>query len=399
MKKMNIWFVCIGEPVPTDKDLRNLHRCGQFALEFSKSGNKVNWITSNFDHFSKEKLEVESEMKISENFTISFLDTKPYKKNISLSRFHSHYLIGNEFKKKIKNFSSNHPDIIYASFPTIELAYECTKYAVKNRIPIVVDVRDLWPDIFLSAVPNFLHFIAKIALFSWYRKKSYIFKNATSIIAISNGCLEFANQNIDRKDNKNDKIVYKSYFPNQSVQKSKSDKFKAIYVGAISKNKTSLKSVIEVFNDLDSRYELIICGDGDDINYYKSIANDNIIFKGWVSKSDINNIISDCSLGLVPLKNRFDFNRAIVNKAIEYISYGIPVITSLKGDLKDFVEANNVGLFYANKKELRKSILKLDQDRDFLELLSRNASKTFSNYFDFTKNFSKLQNHFASLIK
>ena len=52
MKKMNIWFVCIGEPVPTDKDLRNLHRCGQFALEFSKSGNKVNWITSNFDHFS-----------------------------------------------------------------------------------------------------------------------------------------------------------------------------------------------------------------------------------------------------------------------------------------------------------------------------------------------------------
>ena len=114
---------------------------------------------------------------------------------------------------------------------------------------------------------------------------------------------------------------------------------------------------------------------------------------------DINNIISGCSLGVVPLNNRFDFNRAIVNKAIEYISYGTPVITSLKGDLKNFIEENKIGLFYANKQELRASILRLDQDRDFLKLLSRNASKTFFNNFDFTKNFSKLQNHFVSLIE
>ncbi len=398
MTGKNIWFICVGEPVPINNNFENLHRCGKLAHEFSLQ-NDVIWFTSNFDHFSKKKINFIGEKKINKNFKLFFLDTKPYKKNISLSRFHSHYLIGKEFKKKIKHFSSNRPDIIYASFPTIELAYECTKYAVKNRIPIVIDVRDLWPDIFLSAIPNFLHFFAKIALFSWYRKKRYIFKKATSIIAISNGYLEFANQNIYRKNNKNDKIFYKSYLPNQSFQKSNPDKFRVIYIGAISKNKTSLQSVIEVFNDLDSKFELIICGEGDDINYYKSIANDNIIFKGWVSKNDINNIISGCSLGVVPLNNRFDFNRAIVNKAIEYISYGTPVITSLKGDLKNFIEENKIGLFYANKQELRASILRLDQDRDFLKLLSRNASKTFFNNFDFTKNFSKLQNHFVSLIE
>ena len=64
---MNIWFVCVGEPVPLDGNINNLHRCGQLAYKFAKNGNKVLWITSNFDHSTKSKISEAETRKLSNN--------------------------------------------------------------------------------------------------------------------------------------------------------------------------------------------------------------------------------------------------------------------------------------------------------------------------------------------
>ncbi len=398
MKELNIWFICIGEPIPQNNNFENLHRCGTFAYNFSKNGHKVKWVTSDFDHFSKKNLKFNQEMILSENFKISFLNTKPYKKNISFSRFYSHYLIGNELKKSLKSIS-NKPDIIYASYPTIEMAYESVKYAKKNDIPIIVDIRDLWPDIFLSAIPNFLHIFAKAALWIWYMKKRFIFEHATSIIGISEGYLNFAFKESSRNKSKWDKVVYKSYNSSFKNKSNMVDKFRAIYIGAISRNKTNLELVINTFNSLGLNYELIICGDGDDIDFYKSISNENIIFKGWTSKSDLKDIIEDCQLGVVPLNNRFDFKLALVNKAIEYLSYGLPIASSLDGDLKQFIRKYKNGISYSNGEELKDFILNISKDKNYHKKLSENAIYSFEKNFDFEKNFLKVENHFQLLAK
>ena len=397
IKKSNIWFVCIGEPVPFDNNFSSLHRCGQLAYQFSLDGYNISWFTSKFDHFNKSFLDVENHTRISKNFEMFYLLANSYKKNISFSRFMNHYYLGKKFRKKIKSLSK--PDIIYASFPTIELAYEAVKFGKANNIPVVVDFRDLWPDIFLTAFPKILHPIAMIALLPWYIQRRYIFKNATSVIAISDGFLEFAQKNSNGRKTSHDKVFHKSYMSNLNVSKSRPEKFKAIYFGAISRNKTNLKEVIEVFNNLGDQYELIICGDGDDIDYYKAISYKNIIFKGFIQKKKIEKIIAECSIGVVPLRSRLDFTKAIPNKAIEYLSYGIPILTSLSGDSKNFIEKNKVGLFYSNKSELKNRILKIESDHVLLDQLSKNASKVFLDKFDFSQNFQSIKNHFISLIE
>ena len=396
IKKSKIWFVCIGEPVPFDNNFSSLHRCGQLAYQFSLEGNDVSWFTSKFDHFSKSFLDVQNHTQLSKNFEMFYLLANSYKKNISFSRFINHYYLAKNFKKKIKSLSK--PDIIYASFPSIELAYETVKFGKINNIPVVVDFRDLWPDIFLTAFPKILRPFGMVALLPWYLQRRYIFKNAKSIVAISNGFLKFAHENSNKRNIDYDRVFYKSYISNLHIAKSKSKIFKAIYFGAISRNKTNLKSVIEVFNDLGDQYELIICGEGDDIKYYKNISSNNIIFKGFIQKPDMEKIISECSVGIVPLKSRVDFIKAIPNKAIEYLSYGIPILTSLSGDLQNFIDKNKVGLFYNNQSELKNHILRLKSDQHLLDELSNNASKIFLNKFDFSKNFESIKNHFISLI-
>ena len=397
---MNIWFVCVGEPVPLDGNINNLHRCGQLAYKFAKNGNKVLWITSNFDHFTKSKISEAETRKLSNNLFVRLLETKEYKKNISIKRFISHFFIANTLKKEINDLQNlNSPDIIYASYPTIELPYELVKFANEKNIPIIVDVRDLWPDIFLSAIPQSLHFLAKVFLFPWYRKKSFIFKNANSIIAISNGFLNFAYKASSRGKSKLDKVIYKSYNSNFKIDNICSDKFRVVYVGAISRNKTNLDIVIESFNSLDLNHELVICGDGDDLDYYKSLVkNNNIIFKGWVSKHDMIDIMNSCDVGIVPLKSRFDFKLALVNKAVEYLSYGKPIISSLEGDLKEFIKENQVGLSYSNSDELKECILQISKDKKYQNELSQNAISVFKENFDFERNFLEIENHFKNLI-
>ena len=45
-------------------------------------------------------------------------------------------------------FNHLKPDIIVVSLPTIEFSYEACRYGEKNNVPVIVDVRDLWPDSF-----------------------------------------------------------------------------------------------------------------------------------------------------------------------------------------------------------------------------------------------------------
>ena len=212
IKKMNMWFVCIGEPTLINENFTDLHRCGQIAYQFSLEGNNVSWFTSNFDHFKKRFINIENHNSTSKNFQITYLKAKPYKKNISFSRFINHYLISKQFKQKIKSLEK--PDIIYASFPAIELAYEAVKFGKKNNIPVVIDFRDLWPDIFFTALPKITYFFAMIALLPWYFQRKYVFKNATSIIAISDGFLKFAQKNSNNRSTINDMVFYKSYHSN-----------------------------------------------------------------------------------------------------------------------------------------------------------------------------------------
>ena len=85
-------------------------------------------------------------------------------------------------------------------------------------------------------------------------------------------------------------------------------------------------------------------------------------------------------------------------KAIEYMSYGVPILTSLDGDLRKFIEKNKVGMFYSNKDDLKKSLSILSTNDKLLNEFSENASKTFLQNFDFEKNFTKLDKHFQLLI-
>src|SRR5206468_2647153 len=96
-----------------------------------------------------------------------------YRKNISVRRLVNHVQIARNFRREAAHCVA--PDIVITALPTVELAYEAVRYARAIRIPALVDIRDLWPDILVDAAPRAVRPFGRLGL-------SYMFAQARSAL-------------------------------------------------------------------------------------------------------------------------------------------------------------------------------------------------------------------------
>ena len=206
---MNVWIVTIGEPIINNQDNLRLHRHGLLANYISSNtDHKVIWWTSLFNHFTK-KFEFKNEKEYCPNnkLTVKLIKGTGYKKNVSIARILDHWKIKKRFAKKILN-EIEKPDVIIASFPTIGLCNESIKYGYVNKIPVLIDYRDLWPEAFEDIAPNFIKPIFKTILHPLHVLTNRVLRGASGIIGITDNFLHLALNKINRKQN-----YFDNYFP------------------------------------------------------------------------------------------------------------------------------------------------------------------------------------------
>ena len=360
---MIIWIITIGEPILSNKSDLRLHRHGLLAKYLSENSSfKVIWWTSSFNHFTKEfEYEEDTDLNVNKNLQIKCLKGYGYNNNISLSRYYDHYLIQKKFSNKI--IHEVKPDIIITSYPTLGLCEESVKYANKKSIPVLIDYRDLWPEVFYDLFPKKIRFIGKVLFSPLSKRLNSMFKKATGIIGITE---EFLNIGLKRiKRNKNN---FDSYFP-LGYNKLELDKtqlrdqlnywkslgvksddgyIKFCFFGTLG-HQYNLESLIQAFNHLNyEKIKLIICGSGDKESQLKSLAkNKNIIFSGYMNSMQLNSLMKISDFGVCPYLAKKMFLNSMPGKSIEYMSEGLSIINSLEGGiLGDFVIKKGFGVNY-----------------------------------------------------
>ncbi len=177
---MNVWLLKIGEILPLQTGARRL-RTAMLADKLTERGHNVLWWASSFDHFGKKWIfNKDMEFQVNERLRIKALKGMGYKKNISLSRFIDHRMIAWKFRKFALRIEK--PDMIVASMPSYDLAFEAARYAKKHGIPVLVDIRDQWPDIFIENVPPRFRGMARLIL-----KKEFLMLK--SLLGMADGLL------------------------------------------------------------------------------------------------------------------------------------------------------------------------------------------------------------------
>ena len=387
---MNIWLLRTGEPLPIVNPDGRLMRMGMLAEELSNRGHNVIWFSSTFNHFTKEQeYNKDTIVKVKDNYHLYLSYAIGYKKNISVSRILNHIIIAKKFRKKSKKL--NKPDLIYVSYPIIDYAEEAVKYGRKNNVPVIVDIRDLWPDIFKHNLSGLKKIIATPYIWNMNHKAKKIMKNAFAINAVSENVLNWGLQKGKREKSKFDRFFYIGYKRHiiDTTQNISSpidkNKFNISFFATIN-NQFDYDKIIEIAKKLKEKDENIVinvCGDGpqmEDLKQkIKSISNIKLL--GWKGKNELDIILKNSKMGLAPYKNTFDFQMGVSNKFAEYISYGLPIILTSEGYMKSLIDTNKCGIASRNIDEICNYIINVKNNKEKYEEISNNAKKLYEKDF------------------
>ena len=398
---MNILIFQSGEPLHIDGGNPRPMRAMNLANKLVEKGHTVIILSSRFYHQEKKHRNIPSFVKINEKLSTYLISSPGYRKNVSISRFYDHIILSLNLRNFLKRDMLEKPDLIISGFPPIETSYVLSKWAKKNGILFVLDTKDQWPTIIVESFPKPLRFFARIILSPMFLMAKYSMCNADINVSISNGFINWVksfsglgklNQSkvlplVAPKINI-DKNIYEQsmkWWSDHEIQKNKN--LKIGFVGSFSRsfNFDFIFEAAKYCEEKNLLVEFIICGKGEQDNKMRLLAKNvkNVKIIEWIDVPKIKTLEYIVDLYIAPYVSTDDFKMSIPNKVIDAFMAGLPVISSLQGDLKNLIEQRNVGFYYHSSKSLISVLEHLDRNREEIHELSANAVRLYSESFDF----------------
>lgn len=416
---MKTWLVCRGEPLPTDPGNPRLMRMGIIAQMLTDRGHDVTWWSSDFSHFLKIKRQNPGDtIRIASNYRIKLISGVGYKRNISIRRLADNFLLGRNLAREFKK--ADRPDVILASVPTIEMCRAATDYGTHQNVPVVVDLRDMWPDLFLEFVPKWSIPIARACLKPMFSSISRLCRQATAILGITDGFLEWGLRKAARSVGPYDAVFPHSYSSSPPLddmiekahefwgqQGVSNDKrcFFVCYFGVIGPQAEieTVADAAEILQKFRPNIRFVICGRGEKIPYLKQRMTrlNNMIFPGFVGATEIWVLMSLAQVGLAAIKSNLNYVQNIPNKIVEYLSAGLPIVSSMRGTVEELLEDHECGITYenGNPESLAEALAQLYDDTSRLAKMSQNAKKLYEANFVAEKVYAAMADHLERIAK
>jgi len=414
---VKVWVVKIGEPLPTDGDAARLNRAGLLADTLVARGHEVTWWASDFDHARKARRPSSRRVEVlSDRYRIVQLHGRPYRRNVSPLRLHNHRQVALDFRHEVRNAPV--PDVIVTAYPTINLSLESVRYAQAHAVPVVVDVRDLWPDIFLDLLPRALRRPGRAAIAGMFRKKRKVFTGADAILGTSEAFVQWGLDAAGRARGPLDRAFAHGY-PRPALSadsRHAAEQFwhqqfsgdiparVICFFGNFAEHVLDLATPIAAARALAAagdQVHFVFCGAGPSLARMRALAADvpRTYFPGRVGQAEIGVLMAKASAGLLPYTPRWDFESTIPNKVIEYLSGGLPVLSCLDGESHRLLADGGCGVFYTpgDAEGLARHVRALLQDEAGRARMSRQASALFAARFDAAHVYHEYARHIEAV--
>lgn len=413
---MEIWIIQAQEnpAAPRNEHGRREWRANTLSEVLSDSGYQVTRWRSSFSHQAKKQLTNGSNRLAHDNYHHQFIQSPDYKRHIGLARILNHRALGRNFTKIAEKYD-RFPSVIHTANVPIELCYAAVKFGYERNIPVVIDVRDLWPDIYLDVIPETLSFLRPLGQFFLdvtSQKLKYAFSKATAITALTQSYLDWGLEKANRSQYERD-AIFPMCYPSveskpamDSVSKirnqlglSKND-ILACYFGNIG-YQSDFDGVVEagrILKDSIPSLKFIIAGSGPREEEIRRMSIDlpNVIVPGWLQGGEVQMLMSISTFGLVIYNSVSNYLRNIPNKYSEYLAGGQVIACGLMGEMGTLTKKAQCGFVYeaGNPESLAKELSTLINQPDDLKAMSKAALNLHKRHFDG----SKLYENFADYL-
>ena len=376
-------------------------------------------------------------------YTVELVPTPPYRKNISLQRIINHRCFGKRLvkiaKSKVADGTLEKPDIILASMPPLEGPIAALKLKKCFGCKVVLDVMDAWPATLLQAVPGVMadskwlmaHYclraFAQLALTPYALMLSRACRESDAVSAQSKQFADFAIRN-----GATDKplhicllgaerfrehgawgkeqgaaaatppsaIPHQPFIPWKAQPIQPESRLRLLYLGAMGRSydlETLLDAVTKMNRDTP-KVELVLVGDGEKRTSLEARKVAGVRFTGYQHGAELDAEMRNADLGIVPFFERSGV--AVPYKAGDYLAYGLPILSTLPGELAELITHYQCGQNYTagDSHSLIQAISAYQNDPARLANEKNNAQRCFEDNFNREKTYPAFAEWVVSLI-
>ena len=399
---MRLWLVATGEPWPTDGDAPRLLRQGINASFLAERGHDVLWWNSLFDQRLRIVRDVPREpIKGKEGYRIVGLGGGEYHRNVSIERIRYNRAMAASFRRLALDHPA--PDVIVVSLTPLELCRAVVEHGRRIGCPVIVDVRDLWPDIWYENLPEWCHPAARLALWPFYYELKRAIRQATAITGVTEAAVDWALAAAQRSRGPLERafpLVYASEVSSEDKIGAATAWWRAhgvegdattivgCYFGALTSRAdfdTPIRALRQLPDALRGRVRLVFCGRGEAETAIRQEASGlgEVIVPGWIDAAHIRALMRLSTFGILPYRPTLDYVRSLPNKVFEYLSGDLLILTSLRGEIERLLADFPCGLLYdAGRPEtFRDALINLASSPD-LVVRMRSQARAAAAKFD-----------------
>jgi len=408
---MLVWILQTGEPLHSDSSNSRPMRAINLSNKLIEAGHDVILWSSSFDHQNKtHRSKKYKTIKQGDNLEIRLIPSRGYKKHIGLGRLIDHIQMAWNLNRILK-IEKKIPDIAFIGYPPIETAFVISQWLRKRKVPILLDVKDLWPSIFIEPFPSLLKPIARTVFSPYFILAKKIMNNVNGISTMSDGfmnwCLNFSNKSLSQSD----RIVRLTTFENSYSAKELDsvidwwsgigvlrDTKKVFFAGTFSKSAFNFDEILSTATAM-KECQFVLCGHGPYLAEIKDKAKNipNVVFPGWINRLQLEGLAKMSLASLAPYIDIDNFTLNIPNKIVDSLLLSTPILSPLKGEVSTLIESNAIGFVYDNSGQLTNRIQSLINDSELQKRMSNNAKELYNKEFEFNEVYDGLVVHLENM--
>lgn len=380
---------------------------GVIARTLRARGHDITWWVSTFDHpYKRHRFEQDTTIEVEPGYRLKLLHGAGYRTNVSFRRMIDHWQIAQRFR--VHAAGEPKPDLIFTTIPTVELAAASSAIGVDRQVPVILDVRDLWPDVLLDALPDSLRSLGRVPLAPLTYQVRKALRTATGVTAVSPSYLRWGLNHAGRAAGPNDRVIPLGYPEPPDGRPSPAEADALLRAMGVDQAKRliwfigmfghyyDLTTVIQCARMLQNqgRHDLqfVFSGSGHRDAEWREAAKalDNVVFTGWVTATQISALQQAAWAGLAAYVP--DAPQSLPNKLFEYMAGGLPVLSSLGEDARDLLTRHDCGITYeaSDPADLARAIEQLLVDEGHHARMATNSRDAFDQHYSATHVYTEL---------
>ena len=367
------------------------YRSTMVAEALSAHGYQVSQFISNFEHRSKQFRTSGSErVTIGGRYAIRIIPGQGYAAHISLQRVRHERSFARNLLAAVKGEPP--PDLVILAEPAL-FYYDILlgPLIVRHRSLLVLDVIDIWPELFELVIPRGLRPLSPVLLAPLYRWRKRLYAHADAVVGVARDYTDIGSRLAARPGVLAATVYWSSSAPPAAsappgealegllAGKGERDLW-IVYAGTLGEN-YDIHSIVDVARRLPAdvrdhrRVRFIVAGDGPLRSLCEASASQDFVFVGRLAAAHLELLYRRCDVALCTYKGGSTVAMPI--KAFDYLRHGLPIVNSLARDLGEFVQRDRIGLNYRpeSSDSLYHAIVRLVRDEELRAECARNSRR------------------------